>query len=109
MHFVGPDQLHGYEERVTTDVSPADFLWSPDRRLGDESWLEWYHGMDAVLDAGPHRRGVDVACDDEVEFEAVRLIQHESPGAPPCCPSPILNGPDADNTNAPGRMESHRG
>ena len=40
MHFVGPDQLHGYEERVTTDVYPADFLWSPDWRLDDESWLE---------------------------------------------------------------------
>ena len=25
MHFVGPDQLHGFEERVTIDVYPADF------------------------------------------------------------------------------------
>lgn len=25
MHFVGPDQLHGFEERLTTDVYPADF------------------------------------------------------------------------------------
>ena len=24
MHFVGPDQLHGFEERLTTDVYPAD-------------------------------------------------------------------------------------
>jgi len=76
MHFVGPDQLHGYEERVTTDVYPADLLWSPDWRLGDESWLEWYHGMDAVLGAGPHRRSVNVAYDDEAEFEAVRWL-HE--------------------------------
>ena len=30
MHFVGPDQLHGFEERVTTDVYPADFAWVPD-------------------------------------------------------------------------------
>ena len=29
MHFVGPDQLHGYEERVTTDIYPADFGWTP--------------------------------------------------------------------------------
>ena len=27
MHFVGPDQLHGFEERVTTAVYPADFAW----------------------------------------------------------------------------------
>ena len=27
MHFVGPDQLHGFEERHTTDIYPADFNW----------------------------------------------------------------------------------
>ncbi len=81
MHFVGPDQLHGYEERVTTDVYPADFLWSPDWSLDDESWLEWYHSMHAVLDAGPHRRSVNIAYDDEVEFEAVRwLHEHADSG-----------------------------
>ncbi len=74
MHFVGPDQLHGYEDRVSTDVYPADFGWVPDWRLGDEAWLEWYHSMRAVLDAGPHRRSVNVAFDDEVEFEAVRWL-----------------------------------
>ena len=25
MHFVGPDQLHGFEERLTTDVYPSGF------------------------------------------------------------------------------------
>ena len=30
MHFVGPDQLHGLEERLTTDIYPADFGWTPD-------------------------------------------------------------------------------
>lgn len=24
MHFVGPDQLHGFEQRLTTDIYPAD-------------------------------------------------------------------------------------
>jgi len=76
MHFVGPDQLHGYEERVTTDVYPADFLWTPDWRLDPEHWLEWYHSMRAVLDAGPHRKSVNIAYDDEVEFEAIRWL-HE--------------------------------
>ena len=81
MHFVGPDQLHGYEERVTTDVYPADYLWTPDWRLDDETWLEWYHDMSRVLDAGPHRRSVNVAYDDEVEFEAVRWLHEHADGA----------------------------
>ena len=30
MHFCGPDQLHGFEERLTTDIYPADYGWTPD-------------------------------------------------------------------------------
>ena len=30
MHFCGPDQLHGFEERLTTDIYPADYDWTPD-------------------------------------------------------------------------------
>ena len=37
MHFVGPDQLHGFEERLTTDVYPSGFGWTPDWRLGPAS------------------------------------------------------------------------
>ena len=33
MHFVGPDQLHGFQERVTTDIYPSDL---GGRRIG---WL----------------------------------------------------------------------
>ena len=36
MHFVGPDQLHGFEERLTTDIYPADF-WL-DARLARSDW-----------------------------------------------------------------------
>ena len=37
MHFVGPDQLHGFEERLTTDIYPADFGWTPDYRQPDRA------------------------------------------------------------------------
>lgn len=30
MHFCGPDQLHGYEQRLTTDIYPGDYGWSVD-------------------------------------------------------------------------------
>ena len=30
MHFCGPDQLHGFEDRLTTDIYPSDFGWTPD-------------------------------------------------------------------------------
>jgi choline-sulfatase len=31
MHFVGPDQLHGFRRRLTTDVFPAGMDWVPTR------------------------------------------------------------------------------
>ena len=27
MHFVGPDQVHGFHRRLTTDIYPPDFSW----------------------------------------------------------------------------------
>lgn len=30
MHFIGPDQLHGFEERLTTDIYPGDYGWTVD-------------------------------------------------------------------------------
>jgi choline-sulfatase len=32
MHFVGPDQLHGFEERWTQDIYPATFKWTISNR-----------------------------------------------------------------------------
>ncbi|MEM7343694.1 MAG: choline-sulfatase, partial [Chloroflexota bacterium] len=29
MHFVGADQLHGFEERLTAEIYPTDFKWTP--------------------------------------------------------------------------------
>ncbi len=29
MHFIGPDQLHGFRHRLTTDVFPAGIIWVP--------------------------------------------------------------------------------
>ncbi|MEM6663010.1 MAG: choline-sulfatase [Pseudomonadota bacterium] len=36
MHFVGPDQLHGFEERLTTDIYPGDFYWTENLESRDE-------------------------------------------------------------------------
>ena len=58
MHFVGPDQLHGFEERLTTDVYPAGFDWTPDWRLptGEPAALVPQHGQHAGWRACTRRR-----------------------------------------------------
>jgi choline-sulfatase len=75
MHFVGPDQLHGFEERLTTDVYPAGFDWTPDWRLPSAARLPWYHNMSGVLGAGVREAAMQTAYDDEVCFRAVERIR----------------------------------
>jgi len=74
MHFVGPDQLHGFEERRTTDIYPADFGWTPDWRKPDERIDWWYHNMESVAGAGVAEVTNQLLFDDEVGFHAVRAL-----------------------------------
>jgi len=34
MHFIGPDQMHGFNTRTVTDVYPANFQWIADWSAG---------------------------------------------------------------------------
>ncbi len=70
MHFVGPDQMHGFEERLTTDIYPADFGWTPDYRKPDERIDWWYHTLGSVTGAGVAEITNQMEYDDEVAFHA---------------------------------------
>ncbi len=73
MHFCGPDQLHGFEERLTTDIYPADYGWTPDWDRPDER-PSWYHNMNSVTQAGVCLRTNQLDFDEEVAFSAERAI-----------------------------------
>lgn len=73
MHFCGPDQLHGFEERLTTDIYPADYGWFPDWE-DFEARPSWYHNMSSVTQAGPAVRTNQLDFDDEVVFHAERYL-----------------------------------
>lgn len=80
MHFCGPDQLHGYEERLTSDIYPADYGWFPDWE-DFENRPSWYHNMSSVTQAGTCLRSNQLDFDDEVVFHAQRyLYQHVRSG-----------------------------
>jgi choline-sulfatase len=74
MHFIGPDQLHGFEERLTTDVYTAGFDWIPDWSLSLRERLPWYHDLAVVLDAGPREATLQLDYDEEVGFRSVRKL-----------------------------------
>jgi len=87
MHFVGPDQLHGFEDRLTTDIYPPDFGWTPDYRKPGERIDWWYHNMGSVTGAGVAEITNQMEYDDEVAYHATRKLYDLSRGhdARPWC------------------------
>ena len=90
MHFVGPDQLHGFEDRLTTDVYPADFGWTPDYRKPGERIDWWYHNLGSVTGAGVAETSNQLEYDDEVAFHATQKLyqlarQSDESDAQPWC------------------------
>lgn len=82
MHFIGPDQLHGFEDRPVTDVYPAGFDWVPDWELADDERLPWYHDLSSVLRAGPVRSTLQLEYDEEVIEQACVTIAGADPSQP---------------------------
>ena len=74
MHFVGPDQKHGFQDRVTTDIYPSDFAWTPDWEAADERIDKWYHNMQTVKESGIAEATYQIDYDDEVGFAARRWL-----------------------------------
>ncbi|KAF2094103.1 choline-sulfatase [Rhizodiscina lignyota] len=73
MHFIGPDQLHGWENRLTPDIYPGDFGWAvnwddPEKRL------EWYHNMSSVLQAGPCVRSNQLDYDEDSMHKSTQYL-----------------------------------
>ncbi|HWD86424.1 MAG TPA: choline-sulfatase [Solirubrobacteraceae bacterium] len=75
MHFVGPDQLHGFERRLTTDIYPASADWVPDWRRDISDALPWYHTMESILTPARCVASMQTDYDDEVCFQAVRAVR----------------------------------
>lgn len=73
MHFVGPDQHHGFEDRPVTDIYPADFAWVPDWTRGPTNAPSGI-SMRAVIEAGKCKRSMQIDYDDEVEFYGLQKL-----------------------------------
>ncbi|KAI9671473.1 MAG: hypothetical protein M1831_004382 [Alyxoria varia] len=73
MHFIGPDQLHGYEYRLTPDIYPGDFGWSVNWDKPEER-QEWFHNMSSVQQAGPCVRSNQLDFDEEVIYKSTQYL-----------------------------------
>ena len=73
MDFTGADQLHGYEERLTTDLSPSDFGWVPDWEHPDQV-QPWFHTLHSVAEAGPCDHSLSLQYDEDACQQAVHWL-----------------------------------
>ncbi|HWH05009.1 MAG TPA: choline-sulfatase, partial [Gaiellaceae bacterium] len=81
MHFVGPDQLHGFRRRLTTDVFPAGLSWVPVLEE-DGRFVRGGHAHNYV----PPNVGVRpwtkfLAYDEETHFRALEYLRGRTAGA----------------------------
>lgn len=73
MHFAGPDQLHGFEERLTTDIYPASFLWTPDWR--ESPVHNPGTSVRQLQDSGPVRWSMQLDYDEEVQYQSLKALR----------------------------------
>lgn len=71
MHFVGPDQLHGFEERLTTDIYPSDFYWTETLESRDGNTKSDDRG---VRDSGICDRSPQLDFDELAMFKAEQYL-----------------------------------
>lgn len=71
MHFIGPDQLHGFEERLTAELYPADFSWVPN--WGNEGKRDTNDAR-GVRTAGICARSVQIDYDEAVAHKAEQYL-----------------------------------
>ena len=73
MHFVGADQLHGYDKRHTTEIYPANFAWTVDWSKGRE-YRPTNLTMAPIIESGPCIRSMQMDYDDEVEYHGKQAL-----------------------------------
>ena len=75
-HFVGADQLHGFDHRLTTDMYPSNFDWSIDwepavsHRPGTS--------VQKLAVSGPCRTNNQILYDSEVQFRTIEFLRYEA-------------------------------
>ena len=73
MHFIGPDQMHGFNHRLVTDIYPANYQWIADWNAGP-AYVPSGTSLSGVVDAGPSIRTLQEDYDDEVEYHCIQSI-----------------------------------
>ena len=80
MHFAGAEQLHGFEERVTTDIYPSDFGWTADWTRTRQPYAPSRMSLRSVVEAGLCQRNLQIDYDEEVAYRAEQWLFDQARG-----------------------------
>jgi choline-sulfatase len=83
MHFVGPDQLHGFKRRLTSDVYPSTFDWSYDPDEAGEDVLAFdFYKQYLKGNIGPGW-SLELQFDEETHYRSLEYLRqkHHQPFA----------------------------
>ena len=77
MHFVGADQLHGFERRLNTDVYPSGFIWSYPLPPEDDPTFKAFDFASQYMaeNIGPGW-SKELQYDEETQFKALEYLRH---------------------------------
>ena len=80
-HFVGPDMLHGFHERLVPELYPTNFSWAPS---WSEARMESNNDSTGITRAGVCARSVQMDHDEAVLYRAnAKLHDHARGGGQP--------------------------
>jgi choline-sulfatase len=77
LHYVGPDQLHGFSRRLTTDIYPEDFRWLQNRdasRSSDPA-MKGNHAAQYIAEAIRVEWHSNLAYDEAVAFHSEQYLR----------------------------------
>ena len=110
MHFIGPDQLHGFRHRLTTDVFPAGVNWVPSLDAAGK-FVGGGHARGYVApNVGVRPWTKFLSYDEETHFRALEYIRagtHRANGA--VLPRRLLPSPPRSLPRHPGAVGPLRG
>ena len=78
LHFIGPDQLHGFERRLTTDFHPSDFTFlspRPQDGFTDHAGFHEYPIAINYVTAGVRQWAIERDFDELTHFRALEYIR----------------------------------
>lgn len=81
MHFVGPDQLHGFKRRLTTDVYPSTHDWTYDVLPEDALTVPFDFPRQYQGDGVGPGWALELQFDEETEYRSLEYLRtpHEEP------------------------------